>query len=264
MYKFGVLGVGKMGGAILGGIVNSRLYYKKDMLLSFRTIESSEPYKNKGFNVTTDPTVLFSNTRIILLAIKPQMFESVLGDSNKYDYTDKCIISIAAGIDIDYLENKFPNATIVRAMPNTPSIINYGVTTICSNKKNDLYNKALKILASIGSVYEIEEDEMNKTLPLNGSMPAYLMSFAKEFIKNGIDNGIDKELTKKLCVDTIISSAKLLEASDENIDILISNVCSRGGTTIAGLEKLYNAGFEQAIRECYKACYERANELNTK
>ena len=264
MYKLGILGVGKMGSAILDGIVNSNLYDPCEILLSFRTIESSDIYKNKGFNVTINPMDLFNNANIILLAIKPQMFESVLIDSEKLDYTNKCVISIAAGIDINYLENKFPNATVVRAMPNTPSLINYGVTTVCKNKDNDLFIESIKILESIGKVYEINECEMNRTVPLNGSMPAYLFSFAKEFIKNAVDCGIDENLAKKLCVDSIIASAKLIEASNDSLDTLVSNVCSRGGVTIAGLNKLYDNGFDLSIEECYSACIRLADELNAK
>ena len=103
---------------------------------------------------------------------------------------------------------------------------------------------------------------MDASLALNGSMPAYLELFAKAFIDKAVEDGIDYEIAKKLTCESIISSASLILQSDEAIEQLIKNVCSKGGTTLAGLDKLYEYKFEEAIYECSEACKNRSKELS--
>lgn len=133
------------------------------------------------------------------------------------------------------------------------------VATVCSKNKD--YSLAINILNSIGKCYEIEEKYMDATILLNGSMPAYLELFAKAFIDKAIKDGIDYDIAKQLVCESIITSANLILKSDEDIDTLIKNVCSKGGTTLAGLDRLYDYKFEEAIYECSEACKNRSKEL---
>ncbi|MBQ3253258.1 MAG: pyrroline-5-carboxylate reductase [Acholeplasmatales bacterium] len=264
MYKLGILGVGKMGGSILNGILNASLYDKKDILLCDTYLPTLEKYSELGFNTTSIVDDVLTNSEIILLSIKPQSFEEALVNAKSYSYKNRCILTIAAGISIEYLTKYFTDATIIRAMPNTPAQINKGVVTICSNSKNHFFNECKKIFESIGKCYEIDESQMDYTIPLNGSMPAYLYAFAKEFIASAVNKGIDYETAKMLTVESIISSANMILDSTDPIDTLITNVCSKGGTTIAGLDKMYENNFDKAIDDCYNACARRSMELNKK
>ena len=105
---------------------------------------------------------------------------------------------------------------------------------------------------------------MDATLPLNGSMPAYLYLFAKTFIEAGVKNGISYDISKELTARSIIASAKMILDSEDSIDTLINNVCSKGGTTIQGLYELYNKDndFIKAIERCYEECMKRSIELS--
>ena len=263
MYKIAILGVGKMGGAILDGIIKSNLYNKKEILLYIHSKEKLDKYLELGFDATSDVEELFKSAETILLAIKPQMFPEVLDSAKKYNFKDRSVISIAAGLTISYIEGFFKNAFIVRAMPNTPAQIGKGVTTVSSkDSKNPYFTKALNIFNSIGVAYEIKEDKMDASLALNGSMPAYLYYFAKGFIDQAVEDGIDFEVAKKLACESIKSSADLLLASTDSIDTLINNVCSKGGTTIAGLNQLQDNGFIDSIKKCSIACKNRSKELS--
>lgn len=264
MFKLGILGVGKMGSAILEGVIKSEVYTVFDVMLYTPELDIQAKYKAEGFVIADNELDLFSSCESILIAIKPQMFEEVLSYAKGLDFINKCVISIAAGQTIATVESYFKNATVVRVMPNTPALIKSAATALCYNRFNNLVEKAKDIFKSIGTVEEITEDKMNESLPLNGSMPAYLYLFAKAFIENGVKLGIDYETSKRLCCNAIIGSAKMILESPENIDTLINNVCSKGGTTIAGLNELYDKGFVEAIDECYKACVNRAIELNQK
>lgn len=261
MYEIGILGVGKMGGSILEGMLTNDLYSKKDMLLMVHSKDKYEDYKEDGFNVTFDPIDLFYSCKTIIIAIKPQMFKEVLSGASQYDFDRRSIISIAAGLKISALESYFKNATIIRAMPNTPALISSSVTTVCFNKDNEYVTSAINIFNSIGKTYKVKEEEMDTTLPLNGSMPAYAYLFMKSFIESAKKMGIDEDTAKGLCCNSVISSAKMILSSSDSIDTLINNVCSKGGTTIAGLDKLYENELPKAVDECYKACVNRSIEL---
>lgn len=263
MIKLGILGVGKMGGAILSGITKAGLYEKHEILLCDSYAPSIENLKAQGYNATTNAEELFDNCQILLLSIKPQSFEEALVKAKDRDFEGRCVLSIAAGLSTSYIQTFFKNALIVRAMPNTPAQINMGVTTLCSkDTNNDYFAKCKQIFEAIGKCYQTTEDKMDYTLPLNGSMPAYLYAFAQEFIKCAEQEGIDKQTAKELTAHSIIASAQMILNATEDIETLIQNVCSKGGTTIAGLNKMYEAGFEKSIKDCYDACAQRSKELN--
>ena len=257
-YKIGILGVGKMGGAILNGLIKGGVYKKEDIILCLHSDSSIAYYGD--YNYTLSQKELFINSETIIIAVKPQVLEEVCAPASDLDFTGKTVLSVAAGITVERLASLFKNAFIVRAMPNTPAAIGKGVITYCvSDEKAE--EVAEKILGSIGKAYKIEQSEMDATLPLNGSMPAFLQLFAKAFIEKAVDDGIDRNLAKTLCCETIKSSAELILSSSEDIDTLIKNVSSKGGTTLAGLDKLYEGKFEQTIKACSEACKNRSEEL---
>lgn len=262
MYKFGILGVGKMGGAILDGVVSANIYNKNEIILYTPNELIKNDYLKKGFVFAENEAQLFKKSKIILIAIKPQIFDEVLPIAKNFDFENRCILSIAAGKSISNISSFFKNATIVRAMPNLPASIKEGAITVCANKENELSSDAINILSSIGVVRKIKETEMDDTLALNGSMPAYAYLFAKAFIDYAVEKGIDCDVARDLTCATIKGSMDMiLENKDTPIDTLINNVCSKGGTTIAGLNKLYENGFEKAIYECSLACSNRSKEL---
>lgn len=262
MYSLGILGLGKMGGSILEGVTNAKIFNNDDIMFYTLGEEEQKKYQNLGYVLAKNEKDLFENCKTILLAIKPQMFAEALENAKDIDFNGRCVITIAAGIAISYVENYFSNATVVRVMPNTPALIKMAAATICTNNKNELYEQAKTIFSSIGSVTEIEESQMNDSLPLNGSMPAYLYLFAKAFIESAKKYNIDEEAAKVLCCNAIIGSANMILQSSDSIDTLINNVCSKGGTTIEGLNELYENNFIEAVDKCYDACVRRAYELN--
>lgn len=263
MYKFGILGTGKMGGAILDGVLRAKVFSPSDIVIFDLNKESLDFYKKKGVSTSSCAEDVFKESNIMLIALKPQNYSS-LDIFSSIPSKGKTVISIAPGKKISMLENIFSDAIIVRAMPNTPALVGCATVTLFTKANPDdaalLYVK--KIFSSIGK-YEFlkSEKEIDLAIPLNGSMPAYLFSFVKEFVQNAILLGIDEPVAKNLCINSIIGSCKLLEDSKESIDTLINNVCSKGGTTIAGLDEMYKNGFQKAISGCYKACSDRSIEL---
>lgn len=258
MYKIGFLGLGNMGYAILNGIVKKGLYQKEEIAFVAPSDKTKEKYLSFGINLLKDERELILNCKIIILAIKPQKYQEVFAKLTGIDFKDKTIVSLAPGKTIAYLQSVFPSTNIVRAMPNTPAKISKGTTTLAGNGN---IKEVKEIFDSIGTSIVIDENLIDEVIPLNGSLPAYLFAFAKAFIDKGVEKGLSKEQARELVFSAILGSASLALNDKEDIDILISNVCSKGGSTIEGLNALKENNFFQAISKCFEACVERSKEL---
>jgi len=263
-YKLGILGLGKMGYSILSGIIKSNLYKKDDILLFDVNDKIIDSLTNDGFKFSSSETELFENVEMVIIAIKPQMFNNLLSLNLKD--LNLVVISIAAGKTISDLKEIFGDQKFVRVMPNTPALILSSATALArgENVEDEVFNKVKKIFESVGITAEIAESKMNEVIPVNGSMPAYLYYFVQAFIDEAVNEGLDYETAKKLACEAVIGSAKMILETDKPIDELINDVCSPGGTTLAGLDVLKEEKFQEIIKKCFKACVNRAYELSKK
>lgn len=259
MFKFGFLGLGKMGSSILNGVLTNGLYKKEELAFYAPSETTRNKYTGLGLTLTNDEKELFISSKMILLAIKPQKYAEVFSKLNDVDFNKKTIISLAPGKSIEYLSNIFKNANIVRAMPNTPALIGNSVTTLCF--KDEKIKEVLDIFSSLGNYECVKEQQIDESIPLNGSMPAFILEFAKTFISHATEYGIDRDVAYNLALNSIIGSCKLALNSTDDLDTLINNVCSKGGSTIVGLNELRNNGFNESIIKCYDACVKRSIEL---
>ena len=260
-YKIGILGLGKMGSSILTGIIKSNIFKKEEILLYDVDEEKKAQFTNDGFILSDSEEYLFNNSSMVLIAIKPQMFDQLL--KIKLNNDSIVIISIAAGKTIKDLQNVFGNKQYIRVMPNTPAFIMSSASAITKgdNVNEDSFEKVKQIFESIGVVEEVPEDKMNEIIPVNGSMPAYLYYFIEAFIDEAVNKGIDYNVAKKLACEAIIGSAKMILETDKDIKQLIKDVCSPGGTTIEGLKVLEENDFQEIIKKAFNACVNRAYEL---
>lgn len=259
MYDIGFLGLGKMGSAIANGILSKGLYVKENIAF----FAPSEATKTKGLALgiafAADERDLVTRSKLIILAIEPQKYGEVLSKFEGMDFAGKIVVSLAPGKTIDYLKSVFVGARIARAMPNTPCLINKGVTTLAFDEGP--IDEVIAVFSSVGAYTVVKEKQIDEAIPLQGSMPAYIFEFVKAFVECGSTYGIDKEDARKLALNAIIGSCELALQRDEDLDVLIDSVCSRGGATIAGLTKLRENGFDEAIKSCYEACVNRSLEL---
>ena len=260
-YKLGILGLGKMGGSILNGVLASGLYKPEDICLYTPHPEG----KNiaEGIHMAKDEHEVFASSKLILLAVKPQMYTDVLKHAEGLNFEGKAIMSLAPGKSVEYLEGIFQGAAVVRAMPNTPASILCGTTTLYAPKHDELFDMVKQVFECIGSASVLDkEEQIDEAIPLNGSMPAYLYYFAQAFINKGIEYGIDENIARQLAGSAIIGSARMILESDESLDTLINNVCSKKGSTIEGLNRLAEQDFQKIIEDCYDACVARSKELS--
>lgn len=264
MTRLGFLGAGNMGSAIIKGIGNADIaeiyaYDKDDAKLSALSESGIIPCKSEN--------ELAQTCEYVLLAVKPQVLPAIL-DTIAEDITeDKVIISICAGISEDFIRSKtIPNAKVILVMPNTPMMLGVGASAI---SKTDNVSEAefafgKSVIESCGIAQEIPIDKMKEIIAINGSSPAFIYLFAKGFIDYAKSVGIDADAALRLFAQSLIGSAKMLTDSNMTVDELIKQVSSPGGTTIAGLDKLYSGKLTEVVEDCCKACTNRAYELAVK
>lgn len=258
-YEIGFLGLGKMGSSILNGIIFKSIYPREAISFYAPSEKTKNKGKELGIALASNEVDLVSNARIIILAIEPQKYSSVFSLFKDLIFANQIVVSLAPGKSINSLSDVFKGARIVRAMPNTPCLIGKGVTTLAFDK--DEIKEVSNIFSSIGIIEVVKEDEIDKAIPLQGSMPAFIYTFVNAFIECAEEYGLDKDTAKKLALNAIIGSCELALNVEDDLDTLINRVCSPGGSTYAGLTALNEAGFKEAIKKCYISCVKRSQEL---
>ncbi len=256
-YKVGFVGCGNMAKAIINGILDSGILKADEMLVSTPSI--SESYREIAF--TNNNSEVLSSCEYVVLAVKPQIFKAIAGDfkANKC----KCAISIMAGISSDAIYEICNRCEVIRIMPNTPCSIGEGVSAITSkNACQESKNFVESIFKTISKTVYVDEKYFDAVTSVSGSGPAYVYYFIKSMIDGGLNGGLSYEQSKELTLSTVIGAAKMVAASDEDIQSLIQKVCSKGGTTIQAIDSFSADGVDKSIIQGIDKCRKRSEELS--
>lgn len=252
-----------MATAILSGLKSSKY---QNCVINVFDIDSQKMHNISGPKVRYCKTIkdLTINSNFIFLAIKPQDIESVLLSINRYITQEKTIVSIAAGISINYIAKRLNRScNIIRAMPNAPMLVCSGITGICcsDNTEKDVFDTVIDMFRSCSLVEVLPENMMNTVTAISGSGPAYVFLFAKAMIDYATNNRILDNTARNLVCQTLIGSAKLIHESNTDLDKLINSVCSPGGTTAEAMRVFEDRNFYDTIIGAMSACDSRAQEL---
>lgn len=262
--KIGFIGGGNMGTALMSGFISSEKFDKNDILVYDAFSPKLEELKETlGVIPKMSVAELEKDADVIVLAIKPNVMPSVLGELKSY--SDKIYISIAAGVTLSTLENALgEDKKIIRAMPNTPALVGCGMTVISPNKNisPDENLLAEEMFNSIGDTVFLGEDYMNAAIALHSSSPAYIYMLIDAMADSGVKYGLPKVAALKLAAKAVEGSAKMVLERDEHPMQLKDNVCSPGGTTIAAVCELENNGFRSSVQKAIDACVEKAEKMS--
>jgi len=264
MNNVGFIGTGNMGYAIMKGISTSNL--KKDVnIYAFDLIQESLERCSTFAKLCTSEKEIFQNCKYVFLAVKPQVIDSVLAKIKDYVTEDTVIVSILAGITGEYIKSQtIEKAKVVLVMPNTPLLLNEGASALSpvAPVTDDEFNFVRSIFDSCGKTAVLTPDKMKEVIAINGSSPAFIYLYAKAFIDYAVENGISEKSATDLFAQSLIGSAKMITDSGYTISELIKMVSSPGGTTLAGLDELYNGNLEGITKKCCESCTKRAYELS--
>jgi pyrroline-5-carboxylate reductase len=265
MTNVGFIGAGNMGAAIMKGILSSDM--SKDV--SIYAYDKFEPALEKvrafGVNTAESSADVVKKCKYVFFAIKPQQLDEVLDEAAPEVTADNVIVSILAGVtDEYYAKRTVAGAKVVLVMPNTPFLLGEGATALSRSDTvtDEEFDLVCKIFSSGGISKVIAKDKMKEIIAINGSSPAFIYLYAQAFIDYAESVGIDGEVAKELFSKSLIGSAKMITDSGKSIEELITMVSSKGGTTLAGLEKLREGDLHKTVEECCKACTKRAYELS--
>jgi len=275
--KIGFIGAGNMGEAIIGALIQAGIFSSSMIYASDASKERLDMMKKTyGINVTDDNIRLFSESNIVILAVKPQQMNQVLSAiASDKDYQikeHKLIISIAAGIPIKKIENLLysplenhsrENLPIVRVMPNTPALVLAGMSGMSPNSyanPNDI-QMTHTILKSMGKVLEFKEDDLDAVTALSGSGPAYVFYLIESMIEAGIKVGLKPDEASVLTIATLEGAVKLIKERNEPAQELRRKVTSPGGTTEAAIKVMEKNSVKQSIIDAIEAATLRSREL---
>lgn len=263
MKKIGFIGAGNMATAIIKGLLAQG--YQADSIAVF---DVSEQQLNAicalGVTACDSGARVVEQCDIIVLAVKPQHYAEVLEGVKSSVTPQKTFVSIAAGISIAYVQRALEcDCPVMRVMPNTPLLLKKGASALCpsGNMSEEDREVIFQMFAGSGVCAYFTEDHMNEIISVNGSSPAYIYLFAKAMADYAQAQGIDYDSAMQLICATLEGSAAMLRESGDTPDELIAKVSSKGGTTIAALEKLREHGFTEAVQDAMEACTKRAEEL---
>lgn len=262
--KVGFIGAGNMGSAIMKGI-HLCLSDKVDVCAFDSFSDKLASLAECGVSPCKTACEVVENCKYIFLAVKPQNFGELLEEIKGSVTEDKVIVSIAAGITADYIrKSTIPEAKVVLVMPNTPFLLGEGATALakCAHVSDDEFEVVRDIFETGGITAVVPENKMKEIIAVNGSSPAFIYLFAKGFVDYAVSEGIDGNAALELFAQSLIGSAKMLTDSGKSVDELIRMVSSPGGTTLKGLDELYDGNLLGVVRRCCESCTKRAFELS--
>jgi pyrroline-5-carboxylate reductase len=262
-YQVGLIGVGVMGEALISGLVSSR-FPKAQIVFTEKRVDRAREISSKYGAREVDLTELAKSSDVILLVVKPQDLEQLLvsieADLNK----SATLVSFAAGKTTDFVSKIVgPNISIIRVMPNTPTLIGLGMAAISLGKSVNTEQAKFvsEFLATCGKVISIEENLQDAVTALSGSGPAYFFAFVEEMIKSGISLGLSSDQATTLAIQTMVGSAAMLEQSGKSATTLRENVTSPNGTTAAALQVFSDSNLGAIVTKAMTAARDRSQEL---
>ncbi len=258
-YNIGFIGAGKMAEALISAILKSKL--SKSMIASDVDGKRLEYIKTKHkINITKNNKEVIHSSDIVVLAVKPQIINSVLEEIKE---TNKLIVSIAAGITIKHLESKLKKARVIRVMPNTPCLVGEmaaGFSKGTKAKQEDVLIVE-EILNSSGKAFYLNEDMLDAVTALSGSGPAFIARLLEWMIEGAKKEGLKEDVAQELAYQTAIGTGRLLQEKGITPKELVDMVSSPNGTTVAGRDVLENSDVKEILMKTIEAAAKRSKEL---
>jgi pyrroline-5-carboxylate reductase len=264
MRTIGFVGAGNMAEAMLRGLLRGEDFAPAQISASAPRQERVEELRAKyAIEATTDNRVPAS-AEIVVLSVKPQILRRVLDEIGGLISPDALVISIAAGVPVSAIQASLAaGVRVVRAMPNTPALVDAAATAIAGGehaRESDLAD-AKRIFDAIGLTVVLEESQLDAVTGLSGSGPAYVFLILEALSDAGVKVGLSRRTAQLLAAQTLLGSAKLLLETNEHPGRLKDMVTSPGGTAITGLHTLENGGVRTTLMNAVEAATLRSREL---
>jgi len=258
------LGVGNMGSAILGGMLDAGVYTPENVVLCDVTEEKCRPFTQRGCIFISSPAQAVQAADTVLLAVKPQQLGDLLKEIAPF-CEGRLILSIAAGVTIARIRQALPGASVIRIMPNTPLLVGCGVSALCRDDcvSDEDYALANRIFSASGTVVSVREEQINPITALTSSSIAYFARFIGDMCAWAKENGFDDdEETLRMVCESAIGASRLLTDTSFDPRSLERAVTSPGGTTERAMAVFTERELARTVADAMDACRKRADELS--
>ncbi len=263
--RIAILGCGKIGEALLAGLLSTGWRKPDEIVVTGRRDERlAELGERHGVTATRSNAEAVSGAGVVVIAVKPQDFDVLLGEIGGLLAPDQVVLSIAAAVPTAAIERRLAEPVpVLRAMPNTPATVHEGVAGLCAgaHASEEHLAAAEEVLTHVGRVVRVAEVYMDAVTAVSGSGPAYFALLAEAMIEAGILLGLAREISTDLVVQTMFGTAKLLRDEHMHPVELREMVTSPGGTTIRAIHELEQAGVRAAFLNAIQAAMVRSREL---
>ncbi|WP_430867883.1 pyrroline-5-carboxylate reductase [Demequina aurantiaca] len=262
--RVAVLGGGVMGGTIITALRVAGWPADKIVVADHGDVRAAALQETHGIDATKEIAPAVDGADIVIICVKPQQVGQIMPDVSANLRDGAMVITVAAALSTSFYEERLPAGTpVVRAMPNTPSIVARGVTGIAAgaNANQAHLDLVAGMLSAMGMVVAIEESQIDALSAVSGSGPAYFYAMVEALTEAGVAQGLDRELSTALAAQTFIGAAHLLTETGDAPQTLRKRVSSPKGTTIAALDAMQAAGLQGVIAAGANAAVARARAL---
>ncbi len=266
-FELGIIGAGNMAEAIARGVLKSGIFTASQILATDVVAARRDLFQQSlGIECVDDPVRVGRDSRVILLALKPQTMNALLASMAESVNPGAMIVSIAAGITSTTIEKYFSPRPVVRTMPNTPLMVGLGAVAMAPGKfaTSAHLDQARQLFEGVGKVVEVREDQLDAVTALSGSGPAYFFFLVEQMVKAGVEMGLDPAIAHQLATQTALGAGKMLVDSADSPAELRRKVTSPNGTTQAAIEYMHSKEFEPMVVDALKAAERRGKELGAK
>lgn len=258
-----ILGVGAMGEAAARGLLSAGWTPRELSAAVRRETRLHDIETRLGIECHLDAKAAVSGRSVILVSVKPRDVSGLLEGLGGNIAPDQVVVSMAAGVPISVYEAALGEVPVIRAMPNTPSLVREGVTAIAAGRhvNEDFLARTRRVLEAIGSVEVMDESLLDAVTAVSGSGPAYVFLLAEALTEAALREGLPRDIAEALVHQTVRGSGHLLTETPTKPAELRAQVTSPGGTTAAAMHVLEERGFRALVEDAVRAAAQRSREL---
>lgn len=264
--KIGFIGAGNMGSAMIGGIVSSGLVPPENLIASARTQETLDGLASRyGIRTTSDNRQVAAEADILFLAVKPNLYETVIKSIRDTVSEQQIIVSIAAGQTLLRIESLFGRQVkVVRTMPNTPAMVQEAMSAVTPNEQmtEEDTQLILSVFRCFGKAELVPESLMDAVVGVSGSSPAYVYMFIEAMADAAVQDGMPRTQAYTFAAQSVLGAAKMVLETGRHPGELKDAVCSPGGTTITAVAKLEECGLRSTVMAAQNACAEKSRQMS--
>lgn len=262
--KVGFIGAGNMASAMIGGMLQKGLLQKEDIIASSATQKTADRVAQEfGIRTTLDNKEV-AKAEIVILAIKPIYCEGVIREIRDQIGENQIVVTIVAGRSLQWLSDTFGKPVkLIRTMPNTPALVGEAITALCPGElvTDEELEEVCSLFRGFGKAEVVGEHLMDAVVAVSGSSPAYVFMFIEAMADAAVAEGMPRVQAYQFAAQSVLGSAKMVLETGKHPGQLKDEVCSPGGTTIAGVSALEEWGFRNAVIKAEDASYEKGKKM---